>query len=85
MRPTLPTFSPTRDHAGLRGRIHNSLLFNEYALRDSNAEPSDPKSQGYSEPLRTTADHGGQRKATGTNRSPLSSPLSHTRRQHGRA
>ena len=77
MRTTFPTFSPTTDHAGLTGRILNPLIRYQLPLLGSNQDSSDPESSGSRRHLGTTTDYGSQRRATGTNGSPLSSPLSH--------
>jgi hypothetical protein len=76
----LPTFSPTGDSMGQQPTQPKSLPHNECALRDSNPQPSDPKSVGWFETLGAAVVSARQKATESGQGSPLSHPLSHPAR-----
>jgi hypothetical protein len=77
----LPTFSPTGDRGSLTMTAPKSLSCNTRALRDSNSQPSDPKSVGRFETLGAAVVSERQKATEGGQGSPLSHPLSHPARR----
>jgi hypothetical protein len=73
----LPTFLPSADTESLTTTGPKSLCGKQCALRDSNTEPSDPKSVGQDDSSRTAYDNGGQKATEPDQSSPLSYPPSY--------